>query len=215
VFETIRLETPADHRRVEEITRAAFWNLHGPGCDEHYLAHILRNHPDFISELDYLIEVDGVVVGSIMYTRSTLVDEAGREEPVLTFGPVSVLPEYQGRGIGSRLISFTFQEALKLGYPGNVIFGNPGHYVGLGFRSCARFGISTPDHRFPTALLVKELSPGALENRKRVFRESQAYGFESEAAAKFDAGFESRAREVRPQHEEFYILSRSTIRPEE
>ena len=44
----IRKETKADYRIVEELTREAFWNLHSPGCDEHYLVHVLRNHPDFI-----------------------------------------------------------------------------------------------------------------------------------------------------------------------
>ena len=33
----IRNEKETDYRRVEEITRKAFWNLYAPGCDEHYL----------------------------------------------------------------------------------------------------------------------------------------------------------------------------------
>lgn len=40
----IRLETKDDYRQVEELTRDAFWNLYAPGCDEHYLCHILREH---------------------------------------------------------------------------------------------------------------------------------------------------------------------------
>ncbi len=56
---SIRLETEADYRKVEELTREAFWNLYVPGCDEHYLSHILRGHKDFIKELDYVAEVDG------------------------------------------------------------------------------------------------------------------------------------------------------------
>lgn len=39
----IRHETEADHRAVEELTREAFWNLHRPGCDEHYTTHLIRN----------------------------------------------------------------------------------------------------------------------------------------------------------------------------
>ena len=59
---TIRNETPADYRAVEELTRLAFWNVNMPGCDEHYLVHIMRSHPDFIPELDFVIEEDGKIV---------------------------------------------------------------------------------------------------------------------------------------------------------
>ena len=69
----IRLEKKDDYTQVEELTREAFWNLYVPGCDEHYLCHILREHKDFISELDYVVELDGKIVASIMYTRSYLI----------------------------------------------------------------------------------------------------------------------------------------------
>ena len=71
----IRNETEADYQRVEEITRKAFYNLYVPGCCEHYLVHVMRGHEDFISELDFVIEVDGKVIGNIMYTKAKLVDE--------------------------------------------------------------------------------------------------------------------------------------------
>jgi len=41
----IRLETEKDYRPVEELTREAFWNVHVPGCCEHYLIHTLRRPP--------------------------------------------------------------------------------------------------------------------------------------------------------------------------
>lgn len=62
----IRLETPIDYEIVENLTREAFWNVHVPGCDEHYLAHILRDHEDFIPELDFVLEVAGKIIGNIM-----------------------------------------------------------------------------------------------------------------------------------------------------
>ena len=94
----IRREEPTDYERVEEITRKVFWNLYVPGCYEHYLVHIMRSHEDFVAELDFVIEVDGQVIGNIMYTKARLVDEAGEEKNILTFGPVSILPEYQRMG---------------------------------------------------------------------------------------------------------------------
>lgn len=61
----IRQETEKDHRQVEEVTREAFWNLHVPGCDEHYLVHLLRQHPDFLADLNFVAMMDHKIVGSI------------------------------------------------------------------------------------------------------------------------------------------------------
>ena len=67
---TIRLEEERDYRRVEEITREAFWNLYLPGAEDHYLAHTLRKHPDFIPELTFVIELDENIIGSIFYSKA-------------------------------------------------------------------------------------------------------------------------------------------------
>ncbi|OAU50238.1 GCN5 family acetyltransferase, partial [Lacticaseibacillus rhamnosus] len=85
---TIRTEQPSDYRTVETIHRNAFWNLYVPGADEHYIAHILRDHADFIPELDLVITLDGQIIGNIMYTKSKLVTATGLEKPIVTFGPV-------------------------------------------------------------------------------------------------------------------------------
>ena len=54
---TIRNEEEKDRAEVEDVIRKAFWNLYVPGCNEHYLAHIMRSHPDFLPELDFVIEL--------------------------------------------------------------------------------------------------------------------------------------------------------------
>lgn len=79
----IRNEKVADRKTVEEITRRAFYNLYIPGCVEHYLVHIMREHKDFIPELDLVAELDGQVIGNIMFTKARLVDEQGREKNIL------------------------------------------------------------------------------------------------------------------------------------
>lgn len=112
----IRNETKSDYTITEYITREAFWNIYAPGCDEHYLVHIMREHEDFIPELDLVAEWNGQIVGNIMYTKSKLIDEAGIEKRTLTFGPISILPEFQRRGIGKRLLEYSFEKALELGY---------------------------------------------------------------------------------------------------
>lgn len=86
----IRNENKNDYKKVEEITREAFYNIYIPGCVEHYLVHIMREHEDFIPELDFVIEVDGNIIGNVMYTKAKLVDENGNEKKILTFGPFCI-----------------------------------------------------------------------------------------------------------------------------
>ena len=99
----IRNEKQKDWDAVEKITRQAFYNLYMPGCVEHYLVHIMREHEDFIPELDFVLELNGRVIGNIMYTQAKLIDENGTEKKILTFGPVSILPAYQRMGYGKCL----------------------------------------------------------------------------------------------------------------
>ena len=112
---TIRNEQPADHRAVEEITRLAFWNVHAPGCNEHYLVHVMRDHQDFIHELDFVLEINNEIIGNIMYTRSWLIRESGNALDSLTFGPVSIAPKYQRKGYGSLLINHSIKKATERG----------------------------------------------------------------------------------------------------
>ena len=59
----IRQENPADYREVENLTREAFWNVYRPGCTEHYVLNLYRSNPDFIPELDFVMEEDGRLMG--------------------------------------------------------------------------------------------------------------------------------------------------------
>lgn len=207
----IRNETEEDYFIVEDNTRDAFWNLHAPGCDEHYLVHIMRKHEDFIPELDFIAELDGKVIGNVMYTKARLIDEMGKEKIVLTFGPLSILPEYQRRGIGKKLLDFSFNKALELGYDAIIIFGNPGNYVSCGFKSCKKYNVCLKNDVFPTAMLVKELKPNAFDGKKYCYHESSVYNIDSKEAAIFDKQFKTKEKKYQPSQEEFYIYSHSTI----
>lgn len=211
---TIRNEEAGDFREVEHLVREAFWNVNVPGCCEHYLAHVLRSHADFVPELDLVAQTaDGTLIANVMYTKSRLSGDDGTELSVLTFGPLSVRPGFQRQGIGRRLLEETFGRARAMGFAAVVIFGSPGNYVSRGFKSCRKYGVRTPDGRFPCALLVKELFDGALApGTQWTFHESPAYSIDSAAAAEFDAQFPPLKAEFRASQEEFYILSRSEIR---
>lgn len=209
----IRPEEARDHRAVEALTRRAFWNLHAPGCNEHYLVHKLRSHPDFIPELDFVLEVEGQIIGSIFYTKSRLINGLQEEKTILTFGPVAIDPQHQRKGYGRALIEHSFSKAIGLGYDYIVIFGKPSNYVGLGFKSCQRFNIHLGDGVYPTAMLVKQLGTDGLKGQAWRYQESDVYAIDEREAEAFDQGFEPMEKQEKAGQEEFYILSQSRIIP--
>lgn len=207
----IRNEEERDYKEVEAITRKAFYNLYVPGCVEHYLVHIMRGHEDFVPELDFVIEEDGHVIGNIMYTKAKLVDEAKKEKQILTFGPVSVLPEYQRMGFGKTLIEYSFKKAAALGYDAIVIFGNPGNYVARGFKSCKKYNICLENGTYPAAMLVKELEEDVFDGRKWIYYDSPVMNIDEVDAQRFDDALEKMEKRHQPSQEEFYILSNSCV----
>jgi len=206
----LRRERTEVFHRVEELTREAFWNVHEPGCNEHFLAHVLRDSLDFIAELDYVAELDGKPVGNIMYARSVILQPSGLPYPVLTFGPVSVLPSLQGKGIGSALITHTLELARQLGHAVVVIYGDPAYYARFGFRAGEDFGIRTKDGWFNPALQALELVPLALKGISGSFVEADVYNLDTQAAEQFDADFPPRTKEVTPSQSRYLeLLSQS------
>jgi len=207
----IRNEEEKDYKRVEDITRQAFWNLYVPGCVEHYLVHTMRTHEDFIPELDFVIELNNQVIGNIMYTKAKLVDSKGVEKQILTFGPYCIMPEYQRKGYGKMLLEQSFKKAIELGYDVIVIFGSPSNYVSRGFKSCKKYNICMEDKIFPSAMLVKELKPNILDGRQWTYFDSPVMRVDEKDVKKFDDGLEKMEKEFKPSQEEFYINSHSVV----
>lgn len=208
---TIRKETEKDYRAVEEITREAFWNLFVPGCDEHYIAHTLRSHPDFIPEMDFVAEVDNRIVGSIMYTKSYVTDEDGNRMDTLSFGPICVLPEYQKKGIGTALITHTKTIAISNHAPAIIILGHPHNYCKHGFRSCIDYLVSDSNGKYPFGQLVLELEKDVFKGKKWKYHYSSAYHSDEKAAAEFDSQFPYKEKVWAPSQEEFFIACRAYL----
>lgn len=207
----IRKERERDYQVVEDIIRKAFYNLYVPGANEHYLAHVMRGHEDFIPELSLVIEREEEVIGSIMYTKTKLIDEAGETKQILTFGPVCVLPQYQRSGAGKLLMEYSFEQAIALGYDVIVIFGSPSNYVSRGFQCCKKLQVCVEGGTYPTAMMVKELKPGALGGKKWVYHESPVMQVDEAEAELFDAALPEMEKKYLPRQEEFAILSQSVI----
>jgi len=207
----IRIEDASDKREVEELTRNAFWNVHVPGCDEHYLVHKMRQHHDFIPELDFVALLDERIVGSIMYTKSRLADEGDNEVESVTFGPISVLPEFQRLGIGSALIRFSKNIVSDMGYPAIIIEGHPHNYCKHGFKSSKEYNVSDSEGNYPYALLVHEIDNDFFAGHKWKYHASPVYNIDQNAAAAYDKTFPPKKKEYTYTQEEFKIASNAYV----
>lgn len=158
---TLRRENKSDCDTVERITYRAFRNAPHASGDEALLVRKLRICGAFVPELDYVSELDGSAIGNIMYTRSKVVGVQGEWE-TLTFGPLSVLPQYQRRGVGSALVYKTLMLAREMGFRAVLIFGHEGYYPRFGFRDASKYRITTAaGENFP-AFMALPLYDGAL-----------------------------------------------------
>lgn len=210
----IRNEEKRDWETVERITREAFYNIYVPGCVEHYLVHIMREHEDFIPELDFVLELNGSVIGNIMYTKAKLFDENGNQKDILTFGPVSILPTYQRMGYGKLLMEHSFQKAAELGYDTIVIFGSPSNYVSRGFKSCKKYNVCIENGKYPAAMMVKELILHALDGHTWTYQDSPVMAISEEEAIRYDDTLEPMEKKYLPSQDEFYIMSQSFVEGE-
>lgn len=170
----IRQETAADYHATEEMTMRAFWNKHHRGCDEHLLVHKMRKSQDYVPEISRIAVKDDKVIGCIMYCRAWL--KKGEETlEILGFGPLCVDPDWQGTGVGEMLLAETIALAREAGYPGIVIFGEPGYYPKRGFVTCDKLGITTASGENYDSFMGYELTPGALKAFGGSFHESEVF----------------------------------------
>jgi len=188
---TIRLERPEDYRAVEELTREAFWIHMNPFyCDEHLLAHRLRAAPCFVPELDFVAELDGQLAGNIMFSRARVTTPDGTAHEVLTFGPLSVHPAFQNRGVGGALLRYSIDEARRLGYRAIVFYGNPDYYPRYGFVRAREVGLPGPD-----PLMAMDLIPDAFDAMTGgSFVEDPVFHMKKRDGRAFDRDFPPKTR---------------------
>jgi predicted N-acetyltransferase YhbS len=161
----IRLERPNDYKIVERLTFAAFETMELPvrtHTNEHFLARLLRDDAAFVPELDFVAELDGEIVGNILYSKSKVLRPDSTEAEALVFGPISVKPEFHGQGIGSMLVRHSLDRARELGFTAVLITGHLGFYPRFGFVPASKFNITMPDGASFDAFMALELVPGAL-----------------------------------------------------
>lgn len=189
---TIRCEKVQEYRAVETLVRESFWNVYRPGCLEHYVLNQLRDDPAFVPELDFVMELDGQLIGQIMFMNAEILADDGQRVPIMTMGPICITPRYKRQGYGKILLDYALIAAAKQGYKALCFEGNIDFYGKCGFEEASKFGIryhGLPEDADASFFLCKELEPGYLNTITGEYATPKGYFVDEEDAQEFDKQF--------------------------
>jgi len=155
----VRQEKEVDYASVFELNTVAFGQE-----GEAKLVDALRLNKDvFIPQLS-LVAADGKeIIGHILFTKIQIVDDSGESHQTLALGPMAVLPKFQNRGVGSRLIKRGFQVAKKLGFKSVIVLGHAHYYPKFGFEPAEEWDIRAPFDIPSNVFMAIELVKNGLE----------------------------------------------------
>ncbi|MFV0503011.1 MAG: GNAT family N-acetyltransferase [Lachnospirales bacterium] len=132
----IQSEEEKDCEEIYDVVKIAFSTAEHTDGNEQDLVIDLRRSEAYIPELSLIAEVDGDIVGHIMFTKAIIGDNE-----VLALAPLSVLPKHQRQGIGAKLISEGHRITIELGYNYSVVVGSEVYYPKFGYIPAYKFGI--------------------------------------------------------------------------
>lgn len=135
----IRQETKNDYDEVYNVIRTAFETAEHSDGNEHDLVVALRKSDNFIPDLSLVAVEDNKIVGYILFTKIKI----GEYEEI-TLAPLAVLPQYQKKGIGRKLIENGHKIAKELGYHYSVVLGSENYYPKFNYVPAIQYRIKAP-----------------------------------------------------------------------
>ena len=158
----IREERFEDISEVRKVNQGAFG-----GDTEADIVDVLRKNP--VCEVSLVAEQEGRIVGHIMFSRVEI-ETNGPKIGILGLAPMAVLPAFQRKGIGSKLVTAGLEKCVSKGYSAAVVLGHPEFYKRFGFIAAEEYDIKSEFEVPPGVFLVKELIDGVLEGVSGVVR---------------------------------------------
>lgn len=193
----IRHEEEKDYRAVEELVRDSFWNVYRPGCLEHFVLHVMRGCPDFIKELDFVMEKDGKIIGQNVFVKAVINTDSGEKLPILTMGPICIANELKRKGYGKALLDYSLERAAEMGFGAVCFEGNIDFYGKSGFTYASEFGIryhGLPEGADASFFLCKELKKGYLDGVTGEYATPEIYFVDETQAEEFDKTFPEKQK---------------------
>ena len=199
----IRTETENDCKIVENLVRETFWNVYRPGAFEHYVLHCMRKDKNFLPELDFVLEIDGKIIGQNIFFPAEIISDSGEKVKVFAMGSICIEKNFQRQGYGKILLDYSFEKAKN--FCGAVCFeGNINFYGKSGVEFARNFNIryhDLPANADDSFFLCKELVEGYLGKIGGEYRTPEIY-FCAEKNPddfnKFDSTFPQKEKKVLP-----------------
>ena len=135
----IRKENKNDYNEVYNVIKKAFETAEHSDENEQDLVVRLRKSKAFIPELSLVAVEENKIVGYILFTKIKIKDNIE-----LALAPLAVLPEYQRKGIGKKLIETGHNIAKNLGYHYSIVLGSENYYSKMGYIPAIQYGIKAP-----------------------------------------------------------------------
>lgn len=159
----IRTEKQTDYKLVFTLIEEAFKTEILSDHKEQFLVERLRTSTAFIPELSLVAEYNNSIVGHILLSKVKIKNNQ-QEFESLALAPVSVLPKFQGKGIGSKLIQKAHKKAKELKYESIVLLGHETYYPKFGYKQAHNYNIVFPFKAPKENCMVVELFPNSLKN---------------------------------------------------
>ncbi len=146
----IRPEVSHDVNSIHDVTVAAFLNAEHTDHTEQWIVKALRESG--VLSISLVAEIVGEVVGHVAVSPVAISDGA---MGWYGLGPISVVPDEQGKGIGARLMNQAISKLKDMGASGCVLLGDPNYYSRFGFKATSRLVLPDVPPEYFQALLFK------------------------------------------------------------
>ncbi|MFZ0369636.1 MAG: N-acetyltransferase [Halobacillus sp.] len=171
----IRQELTEESNNTEEVIQEAFKNEDHSDKSEHLLVRRIRESKEFIPQLSLVaVNQSQGLIGHILLSKIKIIS-SDRSVESLALAPVSVLPEFQNKGVGSQLIHRVLAKAKDLGYTSIIVLGHKDYYPKFGFEPAAHFGIKAPFEVPNEFFMAIELEEGGLDSISGVVHYPEAF----------------------------------------
>jgi predicted N-acetyltransferase YhbS len=158
----IRSERSDDGPTIAGVVQRAYADVDHSDHREHLMIDRLRETDAYVPALSLQAEIGGEAVGHILLTKAHI-RNGHSSVTTLALAPLSVVPEFQSQGVGTRLIGAAHERAAALDLGSILIVGIPSYYPRFGYEPLSRYPIELPFDAPDENCMIRPLSPRALE----------------------------------------------------
>lgn len=158
----ISIEQVVHYDEVESVIQKAFENAHYTNGKEWLLVKKLRASEHFIPELSLIALYERQIIGHVLLSSIEITDASGRKHSSLALAPLSVLPEFQNKEVGSQLMLAAISSAKSTSFNSIILLGDPDYYSRFGFKPASQWSILPPFEVQDETFMAIELKQGSL-----------------------------------------------------